>query len=788
MHHRVAGQRGVVGFDVQLHDVFQTVRTNEVQTGGGVEVVLMLGRLFRFWFEQELAGEADRLGMLMSHVHEAGEVVEFAFHVGVEEVVVTLAAAPEDVVLAAEFVRDFNRLLHLSGSVGKHVSVAAGRRSVHEPRVGEHVRRAPQQLDAGSFLLGFQLGGDPVQDFVRLFEARSFRSDIAIVPAVKRSAELFDEFKRDVDSLQSHVDRVGSVFPRTIHGRSTERVNSRAAERVPVADAEPQQLFHRRSAERFGSVVILVGQRVSAVRAFKFDLRNFWEVRHGVGSLWFEFQMVSVLRFDSGPLGFEFLNNEYRTRNLEGRSLVSLPLQISTFLVGYWIFGFWLKHVGRRPIARHRSANKERVHRRLRPIYPDWDDGSRSVEAPSERHSVPGEISILKETGIGEQFASKDSYGNATALCRTLFRSAGTSRFRSVLSDPKHCRNKSVYEYGRNGKANVAIAAAVVVLLLAAGLLVFLRPPRSETPIEPLRVMESGADVLTKLSLSKDGAALAAASADGDVLVWRLPGRRSTPVGNATDSPATMLNWSPDGLLLCGDSSGLLRAWQQVDLKESTVDSPRVAVTACAFRQKLAEKQMVLGLSDGRIVRIGASETTLRKSGHRGVKAMLISDDQSTLVSAGSEGKLIWYDFKQDEVVGTISEHETEIGSLNWSPDGRQLVSADWNGELRIWDAQKRKRVAEAKQPDAVSALAWIDDRVVTGSWDGRIRVWSVESNQLKLSFSIYTGQPIHDLVVESSGETAFTVSGDENVREWTLAKGKSSESGEWTTDSTDEK
>ena len=327
-----------------------------------------------------------------------------------------------------------------------------------------------------------------------------------------------------------------------------------------------------------------------------------------------------------------------------------------------------------------------------------------------------------------------------------------------------------MYDFGRDGKANIAIATAVVVVAVAAGLFVFLGPNRSETPTEPARVLDSDAEVLTKLSLSKDEAALAAAAANGEVLVWRLPGRRLNVVGKATDSPATMLEWSPDGLLLGGDSSGLLRAWQQPDLEESLIDSPQVAVTACVFRQKLADKQMLLGLSDGRIVTVAPSETTLRDSGHRGVKAMLISKDQKTLVSAGSEGKVIWYDFKQDEVVGTASGHETEIAALAWSPDGAQFVSADWNGELRVWDAKKRKLLTEASQPDAVSALGWTEDRIVTGSWDGRIRVWNVESDQLELEFSIYTGQPIHDLVVESSGQTAFTVSGDGSVREWTLS------------------
>lgn len=343
-----------------------------------------------------------------------------------------------------------------------------------------------------------------------------------------------------------------------------------------------------------------------------------------------------------------------------------------------------------------------------------------------------------------------------------------------------------MYRYGRNGKANIAIAAAVVVPLIAVGLFVFLGTKRSETPADPVRVMESAATVLTKLSISDSGDALAAASAHGDVLVWRLPGRRLNVVGKTTDSPATMLNWSPDGLLLCGDSSGLMRSWKQPELEESLIDSPQVAVTACVFRQELADKQLLLGLSDGRIVTIDPSETTLRDSGHRGVKAMLISKDQKTLVSAGSEGKVIWYDFKQDEVVGAATGHETEIAALAWSPDGTQLVSADWNGELRIWDAKKRKLVTEASQPDAVSASAWTEGRIVTGSWDGRIRVWSIESNQLKLSFSIYTGQPIHDLVVESSGKTAFTVSGDGSVREWKLTESQVSEAGDEATDYTD--
>lgn len=327
----------------------------------------------------------------------------------------------------------------------------------------------------------------------------------------------------------------------------------------------------------------------------------------------------------------------------------------------------------------------------------------------------------------------------------------------------------------RTGRADSKLISVVLLICLATGpviwwtISVFSGGDDREVPAEPLRVMPSDAETLTALDVAQNGEALATSSADGEVLVWRLPSRRLNVVGTATGLPGTMLKWSPDGLLISGDSSGLLRSWKPPEFQQSRIDSPRVAVTSCAFRQELAERQILLGLSDGRIVTVTPQETTLRDSGHRSVKAMLISSDQKILITAGSEGTVRWYDFQREEVTGTASGHETEIAAIGMSSDDTQVVSADWNGELRIWDARKRNLVTSASQPDAVSTLVWTNQRIITGSWDGRIRIWNVESNQLQLSASIYTGQPVHDLAVESSGETAFTVSGDGNVREWSL-------------------
>ena len=173
----------------------------------------MLGRLLRLGLDVELAREADLLGVVDGHVEEAGEVVELALHVGVPEILVAFAAAPEGVACAAEFLGDFERLLHLRRGEGEHVGVRAGGRAVHEAAVAEQVRRAPEQLDAGALLLFLEHFHDRVEIAVRLGEVRAFGGDVAIVERVERRAELLHELERHAGAVLGVLDRVGAVFP-----------------------------------------------------------------------------------------------------------------------------------------------------------------------------------------------------------------------------------------------------------------------------------------------------------------------------------------------------------------------------------------------------------------------------------------------------------------------------------------------------------------------------------------------------------------------------------------------
>ena len=188
VHHLVTGQGRVIGLEVELEVRQEVVGPQEIQAGGGIGIVLVLGRLLGLGLDVERAAEADLLLVIDGHVEEPAEVVELALHVGVEQGRVAFAATPERVAGPAQLVGDLHRLLDLGPGEGEDVEVRAGGRAVHEPGIGEEVGRSPEQLDAGPGLLVLEDLDDLVEIGVALLEVVALGGDVAIVKRVERRA------------------------------------------------------------------------------------------------------------------------------------------------------------------------------------------------------------------------------------------------------------------------------------------------------------------------------------------------------------------------------------------------------------------------------------------------------------------------------------------------------------------------------------------------------------------------------------------------------------------------
>lgn len=313
------------------------------------------------------------------------------------------------------------------------------------------------------------------------------------------------------------------------------------------------------------------------------------------------------------------------------------------------------------------------------------------------------------------------------------------------------------------------IATGLASVALIAGVAAWWWTTRRTLPPEFSRRLPVAVQNLTAVKYALDDRLLLLGSVTGSVRSLDLASERLQTLEPSSRQPIVALSVSPDGALVASGLNGELRAWQMPDFKAMPLQSPELPVTAMVFR-KTNELSVLFGLADGRIATAAPKKKlALRKSGHRGIKAMTLQPGSDVLITAGTEGKLVWYDLKAESQLGSVAEHRTEVPCLACSPDGKWLVSGDWNGQLRVWDPAKREVVARAEQPDAVVGLAWRDLRLITGSWDGRIRLWNCDGQKLQLDRTINTGLPIHALAVSVDGAQAATVANNADVEFWNL-------------------
>lgn len=234
----------MVHLDVHEEFAEQVVALEEPMNGCSVVVVLMLRGFLRLGFDEKRARESDLVLVLHDHRQEPGELVGLLPHTGVEQGLVSLAAPPQDVVGACEAVGGIDCILDLSSGVCENVRVGVGCGSRSESGVTEGVARAPEQLDTGPIHVTSGVLDRHFEVPSGLRKICTRRSDIDVVEAEGR-AELGEELESSIhlQTRRRHWIAAGLELG-TIEGACPEDVAAGPVERMPIADGDPQVIFH----------------------------------------------------------------------------------------------------------------------------------------------------------------------------------------------------------------------------------------------------------------------------------------------------------------------------------------------------------------------------------------------------------------------------------------------------------------------------------------------------------------------------------------------------------------
>jgi WD40 repeat protein len=169
----------------------------------------------------------------------------------------------------------------------------------------------------------------------------------------------------------------------------------------------------------------------------------------------------------------------------------------------------------------------------------------------------------------------------------------------------------------------------------------------------------------------------------------------------------------------------------------------------------------------------------LPQNPRHGIVGLSFSRDGKTLVSAGGDGNIKFWDVATGQVKRTLSGHTNAVYKAIFSPDEKLLASSSRDATARIWDVATGKELHTlAGYRCAVKFVAFSPDGktlAATGN-DGVLKLWDVKTGREKKSL-VHTDSTNVDVgtysaIFSRDGKKLYASNGDGTISQWDVATG----------------
>jgi len=148
------------------------------------------------------------------------------------------------------------------------------------------------------------------------------------------------------------------------------------------------------------------------------------------------------------------------------------------------------------------------------------------------------------------------------------------------------------------------------------------------------------------------------------------------------------------------------------------------------------------------------------------------------MAAALDSGWIELYDLGTGKMVGALEGQTTsEVWTVCFSPDGKNIISGALDRAVRIWDLQAREcRWALRGHDEWVNGVSVSPngEHIVSGSGDKTVRVWDTKTMKCTKTFRGHQDF-VRSVCVLDDSNLAVSASDDCQLRVWNIAEGKCS-------------